>query len=190
MSYALAAGPGGFLRSSYVRWGLIVLLQLGLIAAPLVERLQVQFTGQEVTLELIPVDPRDLLRGDYVIVNLAISRLSSSAAESAGSLERGDRVYVGLDMDANGVAQPAGLHLERAEAGALAIAGTVRRVNADRIFIDYGLDAFFLPEGTGLEIERLPAERVQLVIALSDDGRSLPLRLLVDGEPFRSDAAF
>jgi uncharacterized membrane-anchored protein len=70
------------------------------------------------------------------------------------------------------------------------IAGKVQSATGEEIRIDYGIDAFFLPEGEGLVIERLDRERVQLVVAVTKDGRSLPLRLLVDGKLFNSDAAF
>mgnify|MGYP007083205782 FL=1 len=70
------------------------------------------------------------------------------------------------------------------------MAGTVRSVGGSDIRIDYGIDAFFLPEGDGLIIEDLDTERVNLVVAVTEDGRSLPLRLLVDGKPFKNDAAF
>jgi len=74
--------------------------------------------------------------------------------------------------------------------GVLAIAGKVRSATGEGLRIDYGIDAFFLPEGEGLVIERLDTGRVSLVIAVASDGRSLPLRLLVDGKPFKSDAIF
>ena len=79
---------------------------------------------------------------------------------------------------------------ERADAGDLAIAGTVRSVLGDEIRVDYGIDAFFLPEGEGLEIERMDTSRILLEISLTEDGRSLPVNLLVDGKAFRSDAIF
>ncbi|GGB49662.1 hypothetical protein GCM10011316_22210 [Roseibium aquae] len=188
-----AAAPRASRQSikwAYPRWILIAVLQLGLIALPLFERLQVQLGGQEVTLELVPVDPRDLLRGDYVILNLAAGRLPANLAVEGQAIDRGDRVFVGLEKDEAGLAQPVRIATRRDAAGPLALAGTVERAGPDRIVIDYGIDAFFLPEGAGRRIERLPAERVQLVIALSGDGRSVPIRLLVDGEPFKSDAAF
>jgi uncharacterized membrane-anchored protein len=179
------------LRSPFLRWGLLALIQLALIAAPLADRLQVQMNGQEVVLNLIPVDPRDLLRGDYVIINLEIGRVSPELHSKGGvGLEPGDTVYAGLEVADSGAARVVRLTRIRSEAGALAIAGTYRSMSGGELNIDYAIDAFYLPEGTGKEIERLPAKRVQLVVAVHPDGRALPLRLLVDGEEFKSDAAF
>lgn len=178
------------LRSPYLRWGLLALIQLALIAVPLADRLQVQMKGQEVVLNLRPVDPRDLLRGDYVILSLEIGRVPAQLLKGGVGLEAGDTVYAGLETTESGAAEVVRLTQTRAEAGPLAIAGIYLSMSGGELNIDYAIDAFYLPEGTGREIERLPAKRVQAVVAVHPDGRALPLRLLVDGKEFKSDAAF
>ena len=72
--------------SPWVRWGAVALLQLVLILLPLAERWSVHATGQEVTLALRPIDPRDLLRGDYVILNPEIGRISRDQVGSGTDL--------------------------------------------------------------------------------------------------------
>lgn len=178
------------LRSPVFRWGLVALIQLALIAIPLADRLEVQRKGTEVTLDLRPVDPRDLLRGDYVIVNLAISQVPWELYKGDKGVRSDRTVYASLEIGDNGIAKVIGVSNTRAEAGPLAIKGTYKDMSDRIINIDYGIDAFYLPEGEGKEIERLPAKRVQVVVAVHPDGRALPLRLLVDGEEFKSDAAF
>lgn len=178
------------LRSPFIRWGLLALIQLALIAMPLADRLQVQMNGQEVVLNLRPVDPRDLLRGDYVILSLEIGRVPAELLEGVAELESGDTVYAGLEAKENGVAEVVRLTRTREEAGPLAIEGTYLSMSGGDLNIDYGIDAFYLPEGEGKEIERLPAKQVQVVVAVHPDGRALPLRLLVDGKTFKSDEVF
>lgn len=180
----------GLLSSPWLRWGLVALIQLGLIALPLMDRLQVQTEGREVTLELIPVDPRDLLRGEYVILNLAATTLSRDVPGADTKWRNGQEIFVSLETGSDGFARPVKVSATRKEAGELALRGTVQPNWNDDLRVRYGLDAFFLPEGAGKVIERLPRERVKLVIALHEDGRSMPLRLLVDGKPFESDGTF
>jgi len=175
--------------SPWLRWGLLALIQLALIAVPLADRLSVQMSGKLVPLAVVPVDPRDLLRGDYVIINLAIARVPASLPGSAG-LTSGDTVFVELAAGGEGAAEPVAIAQDRAKLGALAIAGVVRTATAEEIRIDYGIDAFFLPEGEGLEIERMDRDRLLLEVSVTEDGRSLPVSLLVDGKVFRSDAIF
>lgn len=178
------------LRAPFLRWGLLALIQLALIAVPLADRLAVQMNGQEVVLNLRPVDPRDLLRGDYVILSLEISRVEKTLPGADQGLKSGETVYVGLEISDDGVARPAKIARTREEAGPLAIEGKIGYGSAGQVQVDYDIDAFYLPEGEGREIEQLPAKRVQVVVAVHPDGRALPLRLLVDGKEFKSDAAF
>ncbi len=182
-----SSNPG--IGGAYLRWGLVALLQLILIALPLTDRLDVQWNGKVVPLELVPVDPRDLLRGDYVVINLAINRLPKDI-RGGDEISVGDQVFVELAAQDKQPAKPVAVAKAREDVGRLAIAGTVRLVSSDRILIDYGIDAFFLPEGEGKVIEELDTSRVLLEVSVADDGRSLPLTLLVDGKAFRSDATF
>ncbi|WP_417684982.1 GDYXXLXY domain-containing protein [Roseibium sp.] len=184
---------GPLLRSPWARWGLLAVIQLGLIAVPFADRLEVQMTGEEIPLATRPVDPRDLLRGDYVVINLDIRQIPEAAAASFGKPVAGETVFVGLRADADGVYRAVSVAKTRDLAGETAIKGTITSVAStpDAVLtVDYGIDAFYLAEGKGKEIERLDASRVQLVVSLAPDGRSVPLRLLIDGKPFKSDAAF
>ena len=174
---------------TYLKWGFLALFQLALISIPLVDRLEVQMTGTVVPLELVPVDPRDLLRGDYVIINLAIGRLPREM-QGAQGLKAGQTVFVELEPDGDDPARPISVSGDHPKPGKLAIAGSVRSTSAETVWIDYGIDAFFLPEGEGRKIERLDTSRVLLEVAIAGDGRSLPLNLLVDGKVFKSDSSF
>lgn len=176
-------------RSPWIRWGLLAVIQLGLIAVPLLDRLEVVASGTEVTLDFRPVDPRDLLRGDYVIVSLKIEALDPAVPGLGENPSYGDTVYVVLEQRSGAGAAPVAVLTAPPDDGRLALKGTVRHANGPEgaVMIDYGIDAFFVPEGEGLEIEKLPADRVQLVVALAADGRAVPLRLLVDGKEFQSD---
>lgn len=178
------------------RWGLLALIQLALIVMPLADRLHIQATGQVERLQLAPVDPRDLLRGDYVIVNLSINRLPVDLP-GAQDLKRGDRIFVQLRQADGGlkpVAVAGSLEAARAEsgggAGSVLLAGEVRSVTRKTIRADYGIDAFYVPEGQGKVIEKLDTSRMQIEVAIAADGRAVPLQLLVDGKAFKSDGTF
>jgi len=97
-------------------------------------------TGEEVLLKTTPVDPRDLFRGDYVILNYEISRLNLDSLETDTSeLKGGDRVFVALDIaDGHGTAKgvfrqepPEGLVTVRIDPATGLLAGSGQR---DAIF--------------------------------------------------------
>ncbi|WP_417773789.1 GDYXXLXY domain-containing protein [Stappia sp.] len=178
--------------SPWILWSIAALVQLALIALPLGERLFVHAMGTEVTLALRPVDPRDLLRGDYVIINLEIERVELPAdRQSRGTPQVGDTVWTLVEPDGQGVFRAVDALSEEAPAGRIALRGVVRRVADVRtLIVDYGIDAFFVPEGAGLEIERAERDSVRLVVAVTADGSSAPLHLVSNGEVLLSDGAF
>lgn len=154
---------------------LLVVLLLGfqgvvLVGMAAAEELGLR-AGTEVTLQTVPVDPRDLLRGDYVTLAYEISTPNSTAR-----FEVGDRVWVHLvESGDRWVAQ--GVARERPDRWDAAIRGTV----ADRspLRVSYGIEAYFVPEGRGHEVER--AADVDAVVSVDNAGRARLRYLIVDG---------
>ena len=100
--------------------------------------------GKEVLLEIRPVDPRDLLRGDYVTLDYNISHYGQN-----GNL-RGD-VYVILKTDENNVAEIDFITKDNPKKyeKELYLKGKIIRNT-----IKYGIESYFVKEKTGLEIEK------------------------------------
>jgi len=111
-------------------------------------------SGGEVTiLKTAPVDPRDLLRGEYVILAYEIQQDQQiSAFIEKSSLRTGDPVFISLKEDARGVASLADVHVNKPHGQSdLWLQGEVR---GNRVsFPD--IEQYFVPEGAGLPIERL-----------------------------------
>jgi uncharacterized membrane-anchored protein len=59
----------------FVLFGVAALVQIALLTLMIIDRVQILRDGTEVTLQTRPVDPRDLLRGDYVVLRYDISQL-------------------------------------------------------------------------------------------------------------------
>ncbi|MDD7910652.1 GDYXXLXY domain-containing protein [Pseudovibrio exalbescens] len=192
-------------RSSFVldalRFGALAVVLIVLVLLPLFDRLQTHWAGEPVVLELRPIDPRDLLRGDYVILNLALTRISSedlpeSRQDDLSRFENADTLWVGLEPQAEG--KPAKLMRvisDRAEgeAGLIWLKGRVKShsFSSEKLTtlgVDYGLDAFYVPEGKGLMIEDLPADEVQLVALVDPEGDSVAYQLLHNGKELVKDA--
>ena len=70
-----------------------IIVAVGLV----ISKQQIMRTGKTILLETVPVDPRDFLRGDYVILRYKISTLDLQQVKSEKSYyDRGQRVYVML----------------------------------------------------------------------------------------------
>ena len=71
----------------FVLFGAAGLIQIGLVALMVVDRVNILRTGTDVTLQTRPVDPRDLLRGDYVTLSYEISRVPPGTTIPGGTSE-------------------------------------------------------------------------------------------------------
>ncbi len=140
-----------------------------------------------ILLRVSPVDPRDLLRGDYMILNYDISQvpLSEDIKEKLPDGEvgvaAGRTVFVVLEKKGN--------YWEYVRA-----AGSAPEVSADQIVIqgnaayqsrvgkvriNYGIERFYVPEGKGS-----PSFK-ELAVRAAVSGHKLYLKeLLVDGHPY------
>ncbi|MDR1376365.1 MAG: GDYXXLXY domain-containing protein [Synergistaceae bacterium] len=140
----------------------ILLKYIAVAALPLAVLLfqpAVNFTvltfGERVLLETRPVDPRDFLRGDYVILDYVIadfpdelfSEEDFSEEEIYGENHRETTVYVTLTLDGKGVASVSKASFSRPKEG-LYLQGW-RKWRG----VDYGLGVYYVPEGAGRGIE-------------------------------------
>jgi len=97
-----------------VLFALAGLIQLGLIAAMVVDRASILREGTEVTLQTRPVDPRDFLRGDYVV--LSLRHLVGADRRAEGQVCRKNRpstVFVKLAPKDDGFYGVVSVHLDR-----------------------------------------------------------------------------
>jgi uncharacterized membrane-anchored protein len=120
--------------------------------------------GERVKLKVVPVDPRDLFRGDYVVLGYDFSRFDPASFSGAPASARvngyspewvGREVFVSL--------KPVGDHHE-ADGKSLKpptsgpyLRGIVSNAWSNRI--DFGIEAYYVQEGEGRRLERLIRER-------------------------------
>jgi uncharacterized membrane-anchored protein len=180
-------------------------LLLGLVLVALVEqRARILRGGTEIRLKTEPVDPRDLFRGDYVVLAYPISRVEVDTA-ARPAFRRGERVFVSLERDEQGFATATGVTRERPAGGAVVIAGRVVSTSAcafnaegrpdcsgrrGRLRIAYGLESYFVPQGEGRAIETTDRARVEVVAAVSPSGEAAIKRLLIDGKPLYAEPPY
>ncbi len=95
-----------------VLFGVAILVQCALLILMVADRMQILSEGTEVTLQTQPVDPRDLLRGDYVVLRYDISQLPAGALAGQPTAERNPVVFVKLAPNANGLYEAVSVHAE------------------------------------------------------------------------------
>jgi len=143
-----------------------VVVQLLIMLFVLVPPLVVKYSGTTVYLETEKMDPRDLFRGDYVILGYRVAQNILPADEASSARRLGRPVYVTVTSDrpARFVAVSFGRpRLERSQA---CIVGRSRGQGS----VDFPQIAqYFVPEGEGRVIERQRGE--DLLARVSTSGR-------------------
>jgi uncharacterized membrane-anchored protein len=136
--------------------------------------------GEDVLLKTRPVDPRDLFRGDYIILNYDISTLDISTLNTdSQNFEENDNVFVSLNNEGNyGI--PTGVHKSAPKEG-LFLKGKIKNVNSNTLSIEYGIESYFVPEGKGWEIQRQSGSNLEVRVAIDKLGNAVIKELLVDG---------
>ncbi len=183
------------------RWfaiAILAVIQTALLLGIFAPRMYVLSTGTEVVLDVTPVDPRSLFRGDYVIITTEAHRFPTppSGAQPGRTPGRinpshtkstkiGAAVYAVLERDGTkpswriksvGPDRPAAL-----SSGETVMAG--RRVHGFG-GISYGIESYFVPEGTGKAIENaIRNKSVTVKLAIDGDGTAAIKALMIDGKP-------
>jgi uncharacterized membrane-anchored protein len=164
-------------------FALLVAIQVVLIVAMVIREERFQ-RGTNIVLEAQPVDPRDPLRGDFVILGYRAQNLDGVAVPQSGFIERED-VYVvladrGRYWEAVGIRSDNIDSAERDE-GLLAIRARV--VNESPLRVEFpDLGEYFLEQGTG----RLP-DTPDVHVSVSEDGTARILYLAIDGQRWPFD---
>ena len=143
-------------------------------------------TGDEILLKTMPVDPRDLFRGDYVILRYDISTIHTDEISLKGSdFKAGNNVYISLNVDKDKIGSLSGITKQKPEEK-IFIAGNVKNVYGNSMDVEYGIESYFVPEGKGKEIER-NLGKIYTKVAVDDFGNAVIKSLVLDGKEIDLD---
>lgn len=171
---------------------LVVAIQTVALAYMIVDRQAMLNAAQTVTLKVVPVDPTDMFRGDYVILRYDISTLDPAKLEGEDTFNYGDKVYVTLAPGDTWTATAIARTKPVAPSGGAVISGTVESIlspspaigpdgqpqpettpQIQTVTVGFGIESFFVPEGTGRAIEDEARKGdLRVDVALDKDGRA------------------
>ncbi|WP_052487871.1 GDYXXLXY domain-containing protein [Gordoniibacillus kamchatkensis] len=137
--------------------------------------------GQEIRIRTAPVDPRDVMYGDYIVLSYDISRLDKSLWREGGDIpKRGETVYVLLKQSAanGGIYEAAGAFRSKPAAGSgeAVLKGRVDYSFDNRIRVRYGLEKYYVAEHQGKELEKKAGAMIA-VVAVAPWGQTVLERL-------------
>ena len=184
-------------RWKLIAYILLVLAQGAALAQIVHERETLLSDGTPVRLQVVPVDPRSLLSGDYVILNFKINFFpGDTLRDMAPELEvrSGQAVFVALEPRQSAtLSEAAGTYFAVAVAARQADLGEARYVIRGQALNDYGksddyglnlsygIENYFVPQFAGLVIEESLA-RTEAEVMLGPQGDAALKRLFIDGE--------
>ena len=183
-------------------FGVAALLQVVLLAVMIIDRAQILREGAEVTLQTRPVDPRDLLRGDYVVLGYDMSQLPAGQLLNQPAASRNPMLFVKLAPKSDGLYEPVSVHTDavavtspevliRGRVAYGASCGSDGRAFCDKLTVRYNLESYFVPQGEGQKLEQARNQRkLTVVAAVLPSGRAAIKRLLLDGEPVYEEPWF
>ena len=148
-----------FLKSLEFKYAAIIILPLAAMFYSQVVNFAILAFGERVLLETMPIDPRDILRGDYVTLGYEISFIDEELLTNAlGDADKdvdyyyrytGREIFATMEKDERGVGTVKSVSAARPPDG-FYLRGVIR----DRWDgITYGIGVYYVPEGTGLEME-------------------------------------
>lgn len=177
---------------------LVVAIQTLALAWMIIDRQQMLDSSRVVTLKVVPVDPRDLFRGDYVVLSYEISRLDLAKLGGTDEVAADDKVYVQLDKFGEDW-KPVAVTRKMNAANASSVSLAARVTNVDQpgtdgsktIMVSYGIESYFVPQGTGLAIEKEARKgTISVDAAIDDSGRAAIKALRRDGKVFHVEGVF
>jgi uncharacterized membrane-anchored protein len=176
--------------TSWAGLGVVASLQTAVLGWIIYDRVSLLRLGREIVVDVVPLDPRDLFRGDYVIFGYPFSQSGDVPVPDA--IRRGDRVYVTLMPKDGGSWQivkaeetyPA--HVQPENVVLKGVASHVWRkdgTGARMASLRYGIESYFVPEGKGRVLEELVRDKkLAAVIAIGRDGEAAIKALVIDGK--------
>ena len=175
---------------SWIAVALVALIQTAVLVHIIYGRIALLRDGREIVAEVIPVDPRDIFRGDYVILGYGFSQGGNVPVPN--ETMQGDTVYVTLmPGEAPGQWEVASSSLSLAAPANpdhVVLKGIVNSIynrpgQGPTASVRYGIESYFVPEGTGRELEKKVLEKkISAVLAVGTSGDVAIKALVVDGE--------
>jgi uncharacterized membrane-anchored protein len=177
----------GFLNS-HLQIIIIVAIafQIIVLLATIVQRSAPLVHGKTVLLRVVPVDPRDLFRGDFVTLSYSFSRVTSSSipglpqnyySYTYGRDRQEMPVYVVLEPEDDGTHwQAKSFSIDRPESGTF-LRGTLYPSGG----VVCGIESYYVQEGKGRDYEEaIRNHKLSAEVAIGSDGGATLKKLIIE----------
>ncbi|YBV97589.1 GDYXXLXY domain-containing protein [Phyllobacteriaceae bacterium JZ32] len=178
---------------------LVALFQTSILYASIERRASILRDGREVVLLTQPVDPRDLMRGDYVNLGYGISSIPRSEITGTpdARTESAD-IYVTVKPGTDGnwqLSRASFQPISDVAPDEVMFRGRTRYIVPAQpdalVSVDYGIERYYVPEGEGGAIEDAQRQQnIQAVVAVSASGEAQVKALKENGKPLYEEPLY
>ncbi|MBX9587965.1 MAG: GDYXXLXY domain-containing protein [Hyphomonadaceae bacterium] len=170
------------LRKLIIALAAVALAQTGVLAAMVIDRTLLLKNGREITLPIVPVDPRDLFRGEYVRLGYEINTVPGALLVGPPPAHNA-AFYVTLEKNPQGGWTPVKVSAalpHEPNPNRIVLKGRSRFLTSMQV--RYGIESYFVPEGQGKRLEELARERKMAArVAVDARGNAAIKGLIIDG---------
>jgi len=160
------------MNQQYTRLIIVLVVIIGIASLVILYLSWPLMTGKTVILATRPVDPFDILRGQYIIINYEINNIPAfQEAKQGGS------VYVVLREDENKIWRYQSASLSKPQES-IFIKGTVKSVYSDNMGVEYGIEQFFFERSADF-----PQRDLTVEAKISSLGQARIVNILHNGGP-------
>ncbi len=194
-------------RTFFALLAAVALIQTALLGKIVWDRHTLLKTGREIVMQVVPVDPRDILRGEYVTLGYGISPMRRASLQGGATLDgasRGDAVFVTIRPGAESAWTPVAVatsYPKDVATGEAVLKGRVQYLwdeasneasNADaNLAVRFGIESYFVPEGSGKPIEEAVRDKkIQAIVVVGSDGTAALKGLVIGGQRHEAPAIF
>ena len=192
--------------SKKIKFITVVALQILLILSIAIYKYSISVNGTEVVLNIKPIDPRDLLRGDYVTFQYDISNVYNygSYGKDTKKIKNGMTVYVELRNYGGNIWAAGEVFTTKPDRDKMVfLKGTVvsggmpdqpsdqQLTNnavtgkspyySSELHIAYGIEQFYIPEGSGRNFS-FAGKDAKAKVAVDKNGNAVLKKINVDGK--------
>ena len=164
---------------------IIVAAQIAVLGSMIFKQERLLSGGTKIILKCVPVDPRSLFSGDYVILRYEITNIDTEklSIKTNESFSMDQTIYVALEKDAsashyNAVEVSADIKTLSGRYPAV-IRGKVEYAYDNSISIHYGVENYFVPQNKGRYIES-NMDSTTVEVSIDEKGNSAISRLYVN----------
>jgi uncharacterized membrane-anchored protein len=146
------------------------------------------WTGKEITIKTLPIDPRSMFRGQYVRLNYYISHIDGVKLTKKGNFRHGEVIYTSLKKGDDGHYAYSGISFKKPKEGIFLKGRLGQKRHEDEInyyHIKYGIEALFLPKEKAIAMEKDLAKSGIAVLRVSESGKARLIDVIGNNKEIR-----